>query len=327
MYKESTSSDNNYIAYPYTSQIVNGKLNTANYELTLKDRIYLPMDAEWTISWKGNLSSKSHMDMPYAKYLFAGDEIAYANCEDAFRIEDNGVVFKRSTGSAQSNEEYVAAAYFTELDSTYSTPQYKQDDWSWHSDSFKTFASQTGEWSIKNKKEADGTYQMYFCLGDKEAAFRTCDDSNSNNYELKNFDTYDKVSSNSIVSDKGLKKIELTNLFSDVNTEGIEWIKIYVNSGKGFNMTPVVKENKATVSFTDAGKPFMAVAAAYDGAVLKNSKVIDITSDKINADGSGTVTADLTDFNLKRGETVMFYVWEDMIKMVPLDGKRSVTVK
>lgn len=319
MYKESTSSDNNYIQYPYTSKIIDGKLNTANYALSFKDRIYLPMDAEWTISWKGNLSSKSHMDMPYAKYLFAGDEIGYANNEDAFRIEDNGIVFKRSTGS---KEEYVAAAYFTELDSSYATPKYNQSDWSWHSDSFDTFASQTDEWSIKNKKKADGTYQMYFCLGDKEAAFRTWDNSNTNDYALKNYNEYNKVSSDSIVSGKGLKKIELSNLFSDVKTEGIEWIKIYVNSSKGFNMTPAVQDSKATISFTDADKSFKVVAAKYDGSTLKNIKVIDVTSEDIN---KGEVTADLTDFDLKTGESVMFYAWEDMTNMIPLGNAKSAT--
>ena len=321
MYKESASSDNNYITYPYTSQIVDGKLNTANYELKFKDRIYLPLDAEWTISWKGNLSSENHMYMSYAKYLFAGDEIGYANNEDAFRVEDNGIVFKRSTGSG---EEYVASAYFAELDSTYSTPQYKQSDWSWHSDSFDTFASQSGEWSIKNKKESDGTYQMYFCLGDKEAAFRMWDANNSDLYLLNNYNTYNKVSSNSISDSKGLKKIELSNLFSDVKTEGIEWIKIYINSSKGFNMTPVVKYNKATVSFIDADKPFTVVAATYDGSVLKNIKVVDVTSDDIN---KGEVTVDLTDFKLNDGESVMFYAWEDMTNMVPLGNVKSATAK
>lgn len=319
MYKESASSDNNYITYPYTSKIADGKLNTANYTLSFKDRIYLPMDAEWTISWKGNLSSNTHMSMPYAKYLFAGDEIAYANYEDAFRIEDNGIVFKRSTGSS---EEYVAAAYFTELDTSYATPKYNQSDWSWHSDSFDTFASQTDEWSIKNKKEADGTYQMYFCLGDKEAAFRTWDNSNTNDYALKSYSEYNKVSSDSIVSSKGLKKIELSNLFSDVKTEGIEWIKIYVNSSKGFNMTPAVQDSKATISFTDADESFKVVAAKYDGSTLKNIKVIDVTSDDIN---KGEVTADLTDFDLKTGESVMFYAWEDMINMIPLGNAKSAT--
>ncbi len=322
-YKESASGDNNHITYPYTASIADGKLNTANYTLSFKDRIYLPMDVEWSISWKGNLSSKEHMDMPYAKYLFAGDEIAYANYEDAFRIEDSGIVFKQSTGS---NEEYISAAYFNELDSTYSA-KYEQGVWAWRSDSFKTFASQNGEWSIKNKKEDDGTYQMYFCFGDKEAAFRTWDGSNEDGYTLKGYNEYAKVSSESVISGKGRRKIELTNLFSDVGTEGIEWIKVCVNSNAGFNMLPAVKDNTATISFTDADKPFKVVAAIYDGSTLKNSKIIDITADMIGADKSGKAVADLTDFGLKGGETVTFYAWEDMVNIVPLGEKRSVSAR
>lgn len=317
-YKASVTADNNFVQYPYVDKIENGKLKTANYPLQFKDRIYLPLDSEWEIGWKGQFSSLEHIERYYERFIFAGDELGYANYENAFRVFDGGIRF--NLGRTAGTDSTCAVAYFSEIDSAYGASTYSTNIWEYSSDSFKEFASESAIWSIKNVKENDGTYQMYFCKNGVKAKFRT-KDGGAQEDPLKSYSEHSALTSNDIMTSKGIKKLEITNAFANLYSS-IEGMFFNINSDGKFSIVPTVNANgAATVTFANAYTAFDVVAATYSGDSLANAKFVKVTAQDI---ANGSIQIDLSDFELNSGEKITFFAWDDM---TPLTEKVEVTVQ